>query len=178
MSKFNFQIIYRFDIQNIKFDNLTHRFENLFENTSNDRIKYHFQTLFKRKNLNQEIRNVINLISNSMNERHMNVAKLTFMIYELIEENVLDVEKSIEKSTTNVFEINSINEKSLKKSNIEQFINLIIIMKRIKTTYFENEIFQQFMNFKRTSKRKIFFVFYKKNIKLKLNHCKIQNNLF
>ena len=30
-----------------------------------------------------------------MNERQMNVAKLTFMMYELIEKNVFDVEKSI-----------------------------------------------------------------------------------
>ena len=50
-------------------------------------------------------------------------------------------------------------------------------MKRIKTTYLENEIFQQFMNVKRIDKRKIFSAFYKKNIKLKLNHCKIQNDL-
>ena len=54
------------------------------------------------------------------------------------------------------------NEKLLKQLNIEQFINLIIIRKRIKTTYFENEIFQRFMNVKRTNKRKIFFTFYKK----------------
>ena len=113
-----------------------------------------------------------------MNERQMNVAKLICMIYELIEKNVFDVEKSIKKSTSNIFEVNSINEKSSKKSNIEQLINLIIIMKRIKTAYFENEIFQQFMNVKRIDKRKIFSAFYKKNIELKLNHCKIQNDLF
>ena len=51
-------------------------------------------------------------------------------------------------------------------------------MKRIRTTYFENETLQQFMNVKRIDKRKIFSAFYKKNIKLKLNHCKIQNDLF
>ena len=45
----------------------------------------------------------------------MNVAKLIFMMYELIEENVFNVEKSIEKSISNILEIDSINEKSLKK---------------------------------------------------------------
>ena len=79
-----------------------------------------------------------------MNERQMNVAKLIFMMYELIEENVFDVEKSIKKSTSSILEIDSINEKSSEKSDIEQFINLIIIMKRIKkqriskTKFFNN----------------------------------------
>ena len=41
-------------------------------------------------------------------------------------------------------------------------------MKRIKTTYFENEIFQQFIDVKRNDKRKIFSAFYKKNIKIKI----------
>ena len=50
-----------------------------------------------------------------MNERQMNVAKLIFMIYELIEKNVFDVEKSIKESTSNIFEIDSINEESSKK---------------------------------------------------------------
>ena len=177
LSKFNLQIIYRFDVQDIKFDNLTRRFKKNFKNVLNDRIKYNFQTLFKKKS-KQEIRNVINFISNLMNERQMNDAKLIFMMYELIEKNVLDIEKSIKESTSNILETDLIDEKSSKKLNIEQFINLIIIMKRIRITYFENEIFQQFMNVKRIDKRKIFFAFYKKNIKLKLNHCKIQNNLF
>ena len=99
-----------------------------------------------------------------MNEHQMNVAKLIIKMYELIEENIFDVEKSIEKSISNIFKIDSINEKSLTKSNIEQFINLIIIIKRIKTTYFENEIFQQFMNVKRTNKQtqNIFCILQKK----------------
>ena len=137
-----------------------------------------FRLCLKKKNLKQKIRNVINLISNLMNERQMNVAKLIFMMYELIEKNVLDVEKSIKKSTSNILETDSINEKSSKESNIKQFINLIIIMKRIRTAYFENEILQQFMNVKRIDKRKIFSAFYKKDIKLKLNYCKIQDDLF
>ena len=54
-----------------------------------------------------------------MNERSMNVAKLTTMMYDLIEKNVLDDEKSIEKSSSNIFEIDLINEKSTEKSNIK-----------------------------------------------------------
>ena len=113
-----------------------------------------------------------------MNERQMNVARLTFMMYELIEENVLDVEKSIKKSTSNILETDSVDEKSSKKSDTEQLINLIVIMKRIRTTYFENEILQQLMNVKRIDKRKILSALYKKDIRLKLSHCKIQNDLF
>ena len=178
LSKFNFQIIYRFDVQSIKSDNLIRRFENFFKDALNDRIKYNFQILLKRKNLKQEIRNVINLISDLMNERQMNVARLTCMMYELIEKNVLDVEKSIKESTSNILETDSINEKSSEKSDTEQLINLIVIMKRIKTAYLENEILQQLMNVKRIDKRKISSALYKKNIKLKLSHCKIQNDLF
>ena len=92
LSTFNFQIIYCSDVQDIKSDNLTRRFEKNFKNASNDRIKYDFQILFK-KLLNQEIRNVINVISHLMNERQMNVVKFIFMMYELIEKNVFDVEK-------------------------------------------------------------------------------------
>ena len=107
----------------------------------------------------------------------MNVARLICMMYELIEKNVLDVEKSI-KSTSNTLETDSINEKSSEKSDTEQLINLVVIMKRIKTAYLENEILQQLMNVKRIDKRKIFSALYKKDIKLKLNHCKIQDDLF
>ena len=42
LSKFNFQITYRSDVQNIKSDNLTRRFEDLFQDALNDRIKYNF----------------------------------------------------------------------------------------------------------------------------------------
>ena len=54
-----------------------------------------------------------------MNERQMNVAKLICMMYELIEENVLDVKKFIKKLTSNILEIDSINEKSSEKSDTE-----------------------------------------------------------
>ena len=47
-----------------------------------------------------------------MNKRQMNVARLIFMMYELIEKNVFDVEKSIKESTSNIFKIDSTNEKS------------------------------------------------------------------
>ena len=108
----------------------------------------------------------------------MNVARLAFMMYELVEENVLDVEKSIKESTSNILEADSVDEKSSEESDTEQFINLIVIMKRIKTAYFENEILQQLMNVKRIDKRKISSALYKKNIRLKLSHCKIQDDLF
>ena len=54
LSKFNFQIIYRFDVQSIKFDNLTGRFEFFFQDALNDRIKYNFQILFKKKIWNKK----------------------------------------------------------------------------------------------------------------------------
>ena len=134
--------------------------------------------LLKNKNLSVEVRNVIELISNLMNERQMNVARIITMMYDLIEENVFDDEKSVEESSSNIFEIDLMNEKSVKESNIEQFINLSNIMKRIKATYFDDDVLQQFMNAKRTEKRKISFNFYKKNVRLKLKDCKIQNDFF
>ena len=106
-----------------------------------------------------------------MNERQINVAKLISMMYDLIEKNVFEIEKSIKKSTSNIFEIDSIKKKSIKKFDIEQFINLIIIMKRIKTTYFENDILQKFMNVKRTKKNIISIVQKKYQIEIK----KLQN---
>ena len=178
MSKFNFQIIYRFEIQDIKFDNLTRRSENLSKNVTDERTQHNHQMLLKDKNLSVEVRNVIELISDLMNERQMNVAKITTMMYDLIEENVLDDEKSIEESSSNILETDLMNEKSVEESNTEQFINLSNIMKRIKATYFDDDVLQQLMNAKRTEKRKISFNFYKKNIKLKLKDCKIQNDFF
>ena len=38
LSKFNFRIIYRFDKQSIKFDNLTKRVKDLSKNKNDDRI--------------------------------------------------------------------------------------------------------------------------------------------
>ena len=54
LSKFIFQITYRFDVQDIKFDNLIRRFEFFFKNASNDRIKYNFHTLFKKRIWNKK----------------------------------------------------------------------------------------------------------------------------
>ena len=64
-----------------------------------------------------------------MNERQMNVAKSITMMFELIEKNLFDDEKSIEKSSSNIFSIDLINEKSTEKSNINQFINLTNIVR-------------------------------------------------
>ena len=171
LSKFNFQIIYRSKIQNIKSNNLTRRSKSFSKNATNERTKWNCQILLKNKNLNQNVKNVINLIFDLMNERQMNVAKLISMMYDLIEKNVFDVEKSIKKINIEYFWNWFNKKKSIKKFDIEQFINLIIIMKRIKTTYFENDILQKFMNVKRTKKNIISIVQKKYQIEIK----KLQN---
>ena len=122
MSKFNFYIIYRFEIQNIKSNNLTRRFENFLKNIKNERIQFNHQTLLKIKNLDSNIKKVIKMTLDLINEREKNVIKIIMMMYNLIDEEMFTNEKSIEKSFTSNFET-LINEKSIEKLFVEKFID-------------------------------------------------------
>ena len=85
MLEFNFYIIYRPDKQNIKFDNLTKRIKNLFENKNDDRIQYRYRTILKNDNLNEEIKNAIQMTSLLLNEIRENLTYLITIMYELNE---------------------------------------------------------------------------------------------
>ena len=50
LSKFNFRIIYKFEMQNIKLDNLIKRFENFSKNVKNKRNRFNHQTLLRIEN--------------------------------------------------------------------------------------------------------------------------------
>ena len=127
LSKFNFRIIYRFEMQSIKLDNLTRRFENLSKNVKNERTQFNHQILLKIKNLDLEMRKVIEMTLDLMNEREKNVIKIITMMYDLIEKNVLANEKSIEKSFASNFET-STNEKSIEELFVEKLIDQSNIM--------------------------------------------------
>ena len=127
LSKFNFRIIYRLEIQNIKSNNLTRRFENFLKNIKNERIQFNHQTLLKIKNFDSSIKKVIKMTLDLMNEREKSVIQIIIMMYNLIEKKVFANEKSIEKSFANNFET-SINEKSIEKLSIEKLIDQLNIM--------------------------------------------------
>ena len=67
--EFNFQITYRFDKQNIEFDNLTKRFQILFANNNDVRKQYLHQTILKNKYLNEKIRTIIFVAFKLINEK-------------------------------------------------------------------------------------------------------------
>ena len=177
LSKFNFRIIYRFEVQNIKSNNLTRRFENLLKNIKNERTQFNYQTLLKIKNLDSSMRKVIKMTLDLMNEREKSVIRIAIMMYDLIEKEVFANEKSIEKSFASNLET-SINEKSIEKLLVEKFIDQSNIMQQILKTYFQDDVFQRVMKAKRSNQRKISIDLVRKELKLKLKDCEIKENLF
>ena len=82
--EFNFQITYRFDKQNIKFDNLTKRIQNLFTNDNDVRKQYLYQTILKNKYLNEKIRAIISVAFKLMNEKKKFI-NIAIMLYDINE---------------------------------------------------------------------------------------------
>ena len=177
MSKFNFRIIYRFEIQDIKSNNLTRRFENLLENIKNERTQFNHQTLLKIKNLDSSIKKVIEKTLDLMNEREKSVTKIIIIIYDLIEEEVFANEKSIEKLFASNLET-SINEKSIEKLFVEKFIDQSNIIQQILKIYSQDDVFQRVMKAKRSNQRKISIDLVRKELKLELNDCEIKEIFF
>ena len=176
LSKFNFRIIYRLEIQSIKLDNLTRRFENLSKNVKDERTQFNYQTLLKTKNLDLEMRKIIEMTLDLMNEREENVTRIITMMYDLIEKNVLANEKSIEESFASNFET-LIDEKSIEELFVEKLIDQSNIMQQILKTYFLNDVLQRVMKVKRFDHRKISIDLVRKELKLKLKNCEIKENL-
>ena len=109
LTKFNFKIIYQSKVQNIKFDNLIRRFQNLSNNQQNERQQFNHRVLFKSHYFDEKVRNVINFASLLMNENQKKIIILTIMLYELNEKKLFANEKSNEKSSVkSIFENESI----------------------------------------------------------------------
>ena len=179
MIEFNFKIIYRSKIQNIKSNNLIRKFQNLSKKQHDERQQFNHRILFKFHYLKTKIRNVINFASLLMNENQKNIIILAIMLYELNEKKFCANEKSNEKSfTKRVFEKKSTIEKSKKKSTIDSFMSQFDIIKQIKTTYFDNIILQKKMKSKRIDLKRISTNIIKIEIRLKLENCEIKNELF
>ena len=68
MSKFNFRIIYRFEKQSIKFDNLIKRVRDFSKDDNNDYTQYRYRIILKNDNLNKKIKNVAQFIFILFNE--------------------------------------------------------------------------------------------------------------
>ena len=99
-------------MQNIKLNNLTKRFENFSKNVKNECTQFNHQILLKIKNFDFEMRKIIEMTLDLINEPEKNVIKIIIIMYDLIEKNVIANKKLIEKSFASSFET-STNEKSL-----------------------------------------------------------------
>ena len=62
-------------MQSIKLDNLIKRFEKNFKNVKNERIQFNYQTLLKIKNVDLEMRKIIEITFDLKNEHEKNVIK-------------------------------------------------------------------------------------------------------
>ena len=122
------------------------------------------------------MRKVIEMTLDLMNEREKNVTRITIMMYDLIEKNVLANEKSIEKSFASNFEA-SINEKSIEKLFVKKLIDQSNIIQQILKTYSLDDVFQRVMKVKRFDYQKILIDLIRKKLKLKLKNCEIKENL-
>ena len=177
LTKFNFKIAYKFDVQRTKFDNLTRKFQNFLENNENEKQQYNHRILFKTHYLKLEIRKTIEMTSTFMNEREKTIASLIVMLYELNEKKFETDEKStIESFAKKHFENDLIKKKSIKKFFIDIFIVQSDIMTRIIVVYFNDDNFQRVIEIKRQNFRRIFANIIKIEIRLKLNDCEIRKN--
>ena len=137
-------------MQNIKLNNLTRRFQNLFEKQHDERQQFNHRILFKFHYFEKEIRNVINLASLLMNENQEKIIILTIMLYELNEKRLFANEKSNEKSfAKNDFEKKSKIEKLKEKSTIDSFMSQFDIIELIKIIYSNDIILQKIIKSKR-----------------------------
>ena len=155
MIEFNFKITYRSKIQK-KIDNFTRRSKKFSKNHNDKRHRYNHAIFFKKQNLNKKIRNAIDMTTMFMNEKRQNVITFAIILY------VLNEKKFYAK-----------NDEIASKKNDSQSN----IMKRIKTTYFENVTFQKIMQNKRDERKKIFSNITKNEVRLKLKNCQIKNEL-
>ena len=116
--------------------------KDLFENENDNRRKYQYQIILKRKNLDEKIKQTINLAFILLNEKEISVFKFISIIYDLCETNINN-EKSLKKSS---FDISKFVEKLLKKSAI--FVTNSKLMNEIKKKYQNNDIVQRIITAK------------------------------
>ena len=177
--EFNFKIAYRSGIQDIKFDSLTRRSQNLPERHDDERHQYNHRTLLKTHHLKSGVRKAIAVTSALMNENKKTIISLVAMMYELSEKKLYANEKSIKESSASKFlEVDSSSEKSLEKSLDDQLIAQPDIMQRIETAYSSDVTLQRIMKIKRNNLRRVLSNIIKKDVRLELDDCEIKNELF
>ena len=190
MFEFTFKITYKLNVQNIKSNSFTRRFANLLEFDDNDdeRKKYNYVTFLKKKHLNKNIRNVVNLVVALLNEIQKTIVHLVVIIYDFNEKssfekkkidgifftNVLeknDEQKAIEKSIIDIFDI------QLEKSIIDTLDAQSNIITIIRAIYRDDVILQRVMKAKKEKKRQMSINITRIEFKLELENCEIKNNL-
>ena len=141
MFEFNFKITYKSNVQDIKSNNFTRRFANLSKLDDNDdeRKKYNYVKLLKKKNLNKEVRNVVTLIVALLNESRKIIVRLVVMLYDLSEKDSFEKQKNNEFFFTNDLEKN--NEREINETLLfDTFDDQSNIMKLIRAIYFDDII--------------------------------------
>ena len=177
LMKFNFKIVYRFDVQRTKSDNLTRKSQNLSKNNNDERQQYNHRILLKIHYLKSEMRKAIKMTFAFMNEREKTITSLVVMLYDLSEQKFETNEKStVESFVERHLEDDSIKEKSIKKSFIDTFIAQSNIMTRIIVVYFNDDNLQKIIEVKRQEFKRIFVDIIKTKIRLKLDDCEIRKN--
>ena len=121
--EFNFKIIYKSNVQSIKLNSLTQRFQNFSKNITNERHRFNHQTILKKNHLKFEIRKIIEIVFKLMNDNQKKVIELIVILYELSEKKFYANEKLIEKSFAKSNFENSIKKKLIEKLFIDNFID-------------------------------------------------------
>ena len=170
LAKFNFKIVYRLEVQDIKFDNLIRKSQDLSNSQQNERQQFNHRVLLKSHYLDEEVRNAINLASLLMNEGQKKIIILTVMLYELSEERLFANEKSDEESS-----VKSILEN---ESTADSITAQLDIVELIRTTYFDDIILQRIMKSKRERLRRISSDIIKIEVRFELDDCEIKDELF
>ena len=136
LSKFNFKIFYKSNVQNIKSNNFTRRSKNLstLKNNDNFKKKHNFVKILKKEHLNKKIKNAVNLIVVFFDENFQNIVWLIVMIYDLSEENSSAKKKIVDEFNANVL-VKKEKRKIVEKSFFDFFDVRFDIMSLIRTAY-------------------------------------------
>ena len=148
----------------------------MFENYKNARYKYNYRMLFKKNNLNKEVRKAINIISKLINKNQEEIVILTFIIYNFSEKKLYTKKKVKNEILTNENSDEILSNKTTKILSNKNKVALNII-NNIKNVYFNDVIFQKIINSKRNSDKRISINITKNKIKLKLRNCDIRKKL-
>ena len=127
--------------------------------------------ILKRDNLNEDVKQTVNLALMLLNEQKISIPELALIMYNLYETSISN-EKSLKES---LFDASKPVEESLKESIIPITTSDLLIA--MKEEYENDNVIQRIIMTKAVNQLKIFHDLIKERIRLELDDCEIHNQM-